>query len=97
MKTRWSWYRRLFRLTKFCAINPPSVLRWQSRWQKANFDACSVADLAIAVTGVAGPEPDENGNPVELVYVAVAKRNGEHFTGDYQLGPCPEDTCGGKP
>jgi nicotinamide-nucleotide amidase len=30
------------------------------------------ADAAIAITGVAGPEPDEDGNPVGLVYVAVA-------------------------
>jgi PncC family amidohydrolase len=30
------------------------------------------ADAAIAITGVAGPDPDEDGNPVGLVYVAVA-------------------------
>jgi PncC family amidohydrolase len=29
------------------------------------------ADAAIAITGVAGPDPDEDGNPVGLVYVAV--------------------------
>jgi nicotinamide-nucleotide amidase len=34
------------------------------------------ADLAVAITGVAGPEPDEDGNPVGLVHVAVAGRNG---------------------
>lgn len=34
------------------------------------------AGLAIAVTGVAGPEPDEDGNPVGLVHVAVADRAG---------------------
>jgi nicotinamide-nucleotide amidase len=34
------------------------------------------ADIALAITGVAGPEPDEDGNPVGLVYVAVAIRNG---------------------
>lgn len=28
-------------------------------------------DLAVAVTGVAGPEPDERGNPVGLVFVAL--------------------------
>jgi len=32
------------------------------------------ADLAVAVTGVAGPEPDEDGNPVGLVYCAVMRR-----------------------
>lgn len=34
------------------------------------------ADLAVATTGVAGPDPDERGNPVGLVYVALA-REGE--------------------
>jgi nicotinamide-nucleotide amidase len=34
------------------------------------------ADLTVAITGVAGPEPDEDGNPVGLVHVAVAGHNG---------------------
>src|SRR5689334_8721002 len=34
------------------------------------------ADLVVAITGVAGPEPDEDGNPVGLVYVAAAARDG---------------------
>ena len=34
----------------------------------------SPADLAIAVTGVLGPEPDEDGNPVGLVFLACARR-----------------------
>ncbi len=34
------------------------------------------ADIAVAITGVAGPEPDEDGNPVGLVYLAAAHRNG---------------------
>ena len=34
------------------------------------------ADIALAITGVAGPEPDEDGNSVGLVYVAVGIRNG---------------------
>lgn len=29
------------------------------------------ADAAVAITGVAGPEPDDDGNPVGLVFVAV--------------------------
>lgn len=33
------------------------------------------ADVAVAITGVAGPEPDEDGNPVGLVYVAAAARD----------------------
>ena len=37
----------------------------------------SDADLAVAVTGVAGPEPDEEGNPVGLVYLACIRRGGD--------------------
>jgi nicotinamide-nucleotide amidase len=36
----------------------------------------SPADIAIAITGVAGPEPDEDGNPVGLMHIAVAVRSG---------------------
>lgn len=32
----------------------------------------------IAITGVVGPEPDEDGNPVGLVHVATAVREGGH-------------------
>lgn len=34
----------------------------------------SPATVALAVTGVLGPEPDEDGNPVGLVYFATCKR-----------------------
>jgi nicotinamide-nucleotide amidase len=34
----------------------------------------SGADLSAAITGVAGPEPDEDGNPVGRVCLAVARR-----------------------
>jgi nicotinamide-nucleotide amidase len=34
--------------------------------------AHSPANAAIAITGVAGPEPDPDGNPVGLVFVAIA-------------------------
>ena len=36
--------------------------------------ARSPATASVAITGVAGPEPDEDGNPVGLVYCAVAHR-----------------------
>jgi len=34
--------------------------------------ARSPADIAVSITGVAGPDPDEDGNPVGLVCIAVA-------------------------
>jgi nicotinamide-nucleotide amidase len=33
----------------------------------------SPADVAVAITGVAGPDPDEDGNPVGLVCIAVGR------------------------
>jgi nicotinamide-nucleotide amidase len=36
----------------------------------------SPADLSVAVTGVAGPAEDEDGNPVGLVHLAAARRGG---------------------
>ena len=33
-------------------------------------------DIAAASTGVAGPDPDERGNPVGLVYLALAAPDG---------------------
>jgi nicotinamide-nucleotide amidase len=36
-------------------------------------DRCP-ADMVIAITGVAGPEPDEDGNPVGLMHIAAAVR-----------------------
>ena len=33
-------------------------------------------DLAISTTGVAGPDPDERGNPVGLVFIGLATPNG---------------------
>lgn len=37
--------------------------------------ARSPADVAVAITGVAGPSRDEDGNPVGLVCVAVARQS----------------------
>jgi nicotinamide-nucleotide amidase len=34
----------------------------------------SPADISVAITGVAGPAPDEDGNPVGLVCIATARR-----------------------
>jgi nicotinamide-nucleotide amidase len=35
--------------------------------------AHSPADIAISITGVAGPEPDEDGNPVGRVCIGLAR------------------------
>lgn len=35
----------------------------------------SKADIALSVTGVAGPKSDERGNPVGLVYIGIADKN----------------------
>ena len=39
--------------------------------------ARSPADMAVSITGVAGPDADEDGNPVGLVCIAVARKDGE--------------------
>lgn len=44
------------------------------------------ADVGIGVTGVAGPGPDEHGNPAGLVYVAAAIGR-ETFARRLELGP----------
>ena len=53
--------------------------------------ARSIADLSVSITGVAGPEPDEDGNPVGLVHIAAARRGAatlhhEHRFGDVGRG-----------
>jgi nicotinamide-nucleotide amidase len=37
----------------------------------------SPATIAVSITGVAGPDPDEDGNPVGLVCIAIARVDGE--------------------
>jgi nicotinamide-nucleotide amidase len=44
------------------------------------------AGLVAAITGVAGPEPDEDANPVGLVYVAVAARDGRTKAVKHEYG-----------
>ena len=48
----------------------------------------SPADIAISITGVAGPEPDEDGNEVGLVFVSVAVRDKPPVTNRYAFGNC---------
>ena len=49
------------------------------------------ADFVVSITGVAGPEPDEDGNPVGLVYVAVAARDGRSRVARHELGKRGKD------
>jgi len=44
-------------------------------------------DLALAFTGLAGPGGDERGNPVGLVYVALAWSGGAHVRTVHAAGP----------
>jgi nicotinamide-nucleotide amidase len=48
--------------------------------------AASTADIAVAVTGVAGPAEDEDGNPVGYVCIAVATRGGALLSIERQFG-----------
>jgi nicotinamide-nucleotide amidase len=46
----------------------------------------SPADVVVSITGVAGPEPDEDGNPVGLVYLAAARRGGQLRNEEHRFG-----------
>jgi nicotinamide-nucleotide amidase len=48
------------------------------------------ATLVTAITGVAGPDSDEDGNPVGLVYVAVAVRDGRRRVVRHEFGRQPK-------
>jgi nicotinamide-nucleotide amidase len=50
-----------------------------------------LADVVVAVTGVAGPEPDEDGNEVGLVHVAAVSRQGAERHLERRFGPRPKD------
>lgn len=49
------------------------------------------ADVAVAITGVAGPEPDEDGNPVGLMHVAVAVRGEGLHHQAHAFGPAQRE------
>ena len=46
----------------------------------------SPADVAVAITGVAGPEPDEDGNPVGLVHLAARRSDGLSLHEEHRFG-----------
>jgi nicotinamide-nucleotide amidase len=51
----------------------------------------SPATMAIAVSGVLGPEPDEDGNPVGLVYFCVQAKDKQPKVVKEQFGEQPHD------
>jgi nicotinamide-nucleotide amidase len=53
--------------------------------------ARSGAGLAAAITGVAGPEPDEDGNPVGRVCIAVARNGSATEAVEYHYGDLGRD------
>jgi nicotinamide-nucleotide amidase len=53
--------------------------------------ANSTADVAIAITGVAGPEPDEDGNPVGRTCFALARRGAQTQTTERNYGDIGRD------
>jgi nicotinamide-nucleotide amidase len=48
--------------------------------------AASTADIAVAITGVAGPAADEDGNPIGYVCIAAATRGGDLFSVERHFG-----------
>lgn len=67
---------------KSCALGVPEALLREkgavcgevARAMAEGALAHSKAGISAAITGVAGPEPDEDGNPVGRVCIAVARR-----------------------
>jgi nicotinamide-nucleotide amidase len=54
----------------------------------------SLADLAVAATGVAGPAPDDHGVAVGTLYIATAARSGANNVNRYRFdGLSPEAFC----
>jgi PncC family amidohydrolase len=49
--------------------------------------ASPCADIAIAITGVCGPKPDEDGNPPGLAFVAIVDRTGRSEFEKIELAP----------
>lgn len=52
----------------------------------------SGADVAVSVTGIAGPESDETGKPVGLIYIGIADKN-ETKVKELVTGQTAFDTC----
>jgi nicotinamide-nucleotide amidase len=52
----------------------------------------SPAQVSAAITGVAGPEPDPDNNPVGRVCIAVARRDAEPTAFEWNYGAVGRDT-----
>jgi nicotinamide-nucleotide amidase len=82
--------------TKLCKTEvlgiPEALLQSQSAvsrevaqaMARGALSVCAKAHLAVAITCVAGPEPDEDGNPVGLTEIAVAARDGPSWAATVQ-------------
>ena len=55
--------------------------------------ARSPADVAVAITGVAGPEPDEDGTPVGIMHLAAARRGRETIHVQHAFGNIGRGAC----
>lgn len=53
----------------------------------------SPADIAVAITGVAGPAPDEDGNPVGLVCIAAQRRLDRALVEELKFEGSREEIC----
>ena len=69
-------------LEEYGAVSEP-VARAMARGVRALMGA----DLAVSVTGVAGPDRDERDNPVGLVYIGLAWEGGSHVRKICNPGP----------
>ena len=54
-------------------------------------------DLAISITGVAGPTGAVRGKPIGLVYFCAASRSGRVIAHDRKYGDIGRETCGRSP
>ncbi|KRE11703.1 hypothetical protein ASE66_24635 [Bosea sp. Root483D1] len=68
---------------------PSAVSRPVARAMAEGVLANTTADLALAITGVTGPVPDERGNPRGRVFIAVASRRSERLEYHCEFGPFP--------
>lgn len=71
-------------LRKYGAVSPQTAAEMAE-----GVRALASADISVSVTGIAGPNSDETGKPVGLIYIALAdkdrtmvKKLENHFSGD---------------